>query len=137
MKKTIIATLLALSALLSAGTYVCAYGGGDIATPYYLYTASVTSTLITSGTTVTCESTITCDSTVTRIYGTQYLEKKNGDKWDYVNSWSDSTSKNYLTMSNTEYDLDEGTYHLRTTFTVYSGSSSETIEKTSKEKTVS
>lgn len=137
MKKTIIATLLALSALLSVGTYVCAYGGGDIATPYYLYTASVTSTLITSGTTATCESTITCDSTVTRIYATQYLEKKNGSKWDYVNSWSTSTSKTYLTMSNTEYDLEDGTYHLRTSYTVYSGTSSETIEKTSKEKTVS
>lgn len=137
MKKTIIATLLALSALLSAGTYVCAYGGGDIATPYYLYTVSVTSTLITSGTTATCESTITCDSTVTQIYATQYLEKKNGSKWDYVNSWSTSTSKTYLTMSNTEYDLEDGTYHLRTSYTVYSGTSSETIEKTSKEKTVS
>lgn len=76
MKKTIIATLLALSALLSAGTYVCAYGGGDIASPYYLYTYTVKITLTISGTTAYCESSITCDSTVNRIYGTQYLERK-------------------------------------------------------------
>lgn len=136
MKKSIIAILLALSVLFSTGISVCAYGGGNTASPYYLYTGSVESTLIISSKTAYCESTITGDSTVTKIYATQYLEKKNGDKWDYVDSWSDSVNGNSLTMNNSKDNLDSGTYHVKTVATVYSGSKSEPVVKTSKEVTI-
>ena len=136
MKKSIIAILLALSVLLSAGISVCAYSGENTVSPYDLYTYSVKSTLIISGKTAYCESVIKGDRTVTQIYATQYLEKKNGDKWETVDSWSDSTNGNSLTMSNSKDNLDRGTYHVRTVGTVYSGSKSEPVEDTSKEVTI-
>lgn len=78
------------------------------------------------------------DSTVTQIDGVQYLEKKNGDKWETVSNgtWSDSSSRNSLTMSNSKDNIGSGTFRVRVVFTVYSGSSSEIVEKISKEKTV-
>lgn len=133
--KKFLCVLLTISMAMAALMFI----GGKVnaVEARYAHTTSVTSMLTISNRTATCISTAQGDSTVTSIYGTQYLEKKNGDKWDYVNSWSAHTSSNHLVMNNTEYDLEDGTYHLRTSFTVYSGSSSETIEKTSSEKTVS
>ncbi len=136
MKRTIIAILLALSVLFSAGIPVCAYGWENIASPYYLYTYSVKSTLVISGNTAYCKSEIKGDRTVTKIYATQYLEKKNGDKWDIVDYWNDSADGNSLSMSNSKDNLGNGTYHVRTVATVYSGSKSEPVEDTSKEVTI-
>ena len=104
----------------------------------YAHTTSVTSTLTISNGTAYCKSTAQGDSTVTQIDGVQYLEKKNGDKWETVSNgtWSDSSSRNSLTMSNSKDNIGSGTYRVRTVFTVYSGSSSEVVEKISKEKTV-
>ncbi len=136
MKKTIIAILLALSVLLLAGISVCAYGGNNTISPYYLYTGSVKSTLIISGKTAYCESVIKGDRTVTQIYAMQYLEKKNGNKWEIVGSWSDSVNGNSLTMSNSKDNLGSGTYRVRTVATVYSGTKSEPVSDTSKEVTI-
>lgn len=136
MKKAVIAILLVLSVLFSAGISVSAYGGGNTASPYYLYTGYVKSTLIISGNTAYCKSEIKGDSTVTKIYATQYLEKKNGDKWDIVDYWNDSTDGNSLSMSNSKDNLGSGTYRVRIVATVYSGSKSEPIRDTSKEVTI-
>lgn len=54
------------------------------------------------------------------------------DKWDIVASWSDSSSRNSLNMSNSKDNVGSGTFRVRTVFTVYSGSSSEVVEKISK-----
>ena len=136
MKKTVIAILLALSVLFSTGISVYAYDVGNTVSPYYLYTYSVKSTLIISGNTAYCKSEIKGDSTVTQIYATQYLEKKNGDKWDIIDYWSDSVNGKSLSMSNSKDNLDSGTYRVRTVGTVYSGSKSEPVEKTSNEVTI-
>lgn len=136
MKKSIIAILLALSVLFSTGISVYAYDGENTVSPYYLYTYSVKSTLVISGNTAYCESKITGDSTVTQIYATQYLEKKNGNKWEIVASWSDSVNGSSLAMNNSKDNLDSGTYHVRTVATVYSSSKSEPVVKTSKEVTI-
>ncbi len=90
MKKPIIAILLVLSVLFSTGISVYAYGGENTASPYYLYTGSVKSTLIISSKTAYCESVITGDRTVTQMYAAQFLEKKNGYKWETVYSGSKS-----------------------------------------------
>lgn len=50
--------------------------------------------------------------------------------------WSDSNNARFLTMSNSKSNLTSGTYRLRTVFTVYSGTSYETVEKVSSEVTV-
>ena len=138
MKKPVIAILLALSVLFSTGISVYAYGGENAVSPYYLYTYSVKSTLIISGKTAYCESSIKGDNTVTQIYATQYLEKKNGDKWEVVSNcaWSDSVKGKSLSMSNSKDNLNSGTYRVRTVGTVYSGSKSEPVEDISKEVTI-
>lgn len=136
MKRKAIAMLLALSALFSIGSSVCAYNGENLASPYYLYTSSVESTLTVVSDTAYCKSKIKGDNTVTQIYATLYLEKKNGSKWDYVDSWSDSVKEKSLTISDSCGNLGSGTYRVRTVGTVYSGSKSEPINDTSKEVTV-
>ncbi|MDE7293248.1 MAG: hypothetical protein K2N72_02365 [Oscillospiraceae bacterium] len=104
----------------------------------YIYATSATSTLTKQNSSVTCTSTAQGNSTVTKIAATQYLEKKDGDNWEVVKGckWSSSTESAYLYASNSKSSLGSGTYRLRTVFTVYSGTSSETIEKTSSEVTI-
>lgn len=138
MKRKVIAILLAISALFSVGTSVYAYGGENVASPFYLYASSVESYLTISSYTAYCESTITGDSTVTQIYATLYLEKKNGGKWEVVRNctWSDSIKGKSLTISKSKDNLDSGTYRVKIVGTVYSGSKSEPVEDTSKEVTI-
>ena len=124
------AVIIALSSL--CGITVC---GAEMR---YAYTVSVSSKLSISNQKATCISTASGNSTVTKITAVQYLEKKSGSKWYSVNDepWSDSSSSNSLTFSNSKSSLSSGTYRLRTVFTVYSGSDSETVEKISKEVTI-
>ncbi|MCM1062684.1 MAG: hypothetical protein NC177_17055 [Ruminococcus flavefaciens] len=131
MKKRLFALLtISMALLMFLGVTVCAVEAR------YAHTTSVTSNLTISNGTAYCKSSAQGDSTVTQIDGIQYLEKKNGDDWNIVDSWSDSAKGNYLTMSNSKDNIGSGTFRVRTVFTVYSGSSSEVVEKISKEKTV-
>ena len=113
MKKSLsffMAIVMALSSL--CGITVC---GAEMR---YAYTISVSSRLSISSQTATCIST--------------------GSKWYSVTDepWSASANNYTLTVSNSKSSLSSGTYRLRTVFTVYSGSDSETIEKISKEVTI-
>lgn len=133
MKKRLCVLLtISMALLMFLGVTVCAVEAR------YAYTTSVTSTLTILNGTAYCKSSAKGNSTVTQIDGIQYLEKKNGDKWETVNNgtWSDSSSRNSLTMSNSKDNIGSGTFRVRTVFTVYSGSSSEVVEKISTEKTV-
>ena len=138
MKRKVIAILLAVTALFSMGISVYAYNGENTASPYYLYATTVESSLTIINGTAYCKSVIKGDSTVTQIYATQYLEKKNSDKWEVVNNctWSDSVKGKSLTISNSKDNLGSGTYRVRTVGTVYSGSKSEPVSDTSKEVTI-
>lgn len=104
----------------------------------FAYVTSVTSTLTISSNTAYCVSVAKGNSTVTKIEGTQFLEKKNGSKWETVGEceWDDSSNRNSLTMSNSKSSLGSGTYRVRAVFTVYCGSDSEEVEKISKEETI-
>ncbi len=127
MKKRLFALLtISVSLLMVLGVTVCAVEAR------YAYTTSVTSTLNISNGTAYCKSSAKGNSTVTQIDGIQYLEKKNGDKWEVVDSWNDSSSRNSLNMNNSKDNIGSGTFRVRTVFTVYSGSSSEVVEKISK-----
>ncbi|MCM1577200.1 MAG: hypothetical protein NC078_00175 [Ruminococcus sp.] len=133
MKKVLCTLFIAvITVSMLCGISVCAVQAR------YAYATSVTSTLTKSGSKLTCTSTCRGISTVTKITAVQYLEKKNGSNWDTVKdgTWSGSADSSYLYMSNSKSSLDSGTYRLRTVFTVYSGTSSETIEKTSSEVTI-
>ena len=124
MKRRLFALLtISMALLMFLGVTVCAVEAR------YAHTTSVTSTLNIYNGNAYCKSTAQGDSTVTQIDGIQYLEKQNGKNWDVVDSWSDSSKSNSLTMNNSKDNIGSGTYRVRTVFTVYSGSSSEVVEK--------
>lgn len=104
----------------------------------YAYTTSATSTLNILNGTAYCSSTAKGNSIVKQIDGIQYLEKKNGSKWEVVSNgtWSDSAKSNFLPMNNSKDNLTSGTYRVRTVFTVYSENNSEKAEPLSKEVTI-
>lgn len=138
MLKKIISILLTLTVVISFGLPVSAAYNNNGVSPCYLYTGDVSCSLMISNGTATCSSDLTGSLTVTSITGQQYLEKKNGTKWESVDndSWSDATTSYYLKMYNTKSGLGSGTYRVRAVFTVYCGSNSEVVEKTSKEVTI-
>ena len=133
MKKRILSILPVLVTL-------CVFCGITVSAvePRYVYTTSLASYLTISNSKASCISTVSANSTVTKISATQYLQKKNGSSWSTVSNgtWSDSSSCNSLTMSNSKSSLSTGTYRLKTVIKVYSGSDYETITKYSSEKTV-
>lgn len=57
-----------------------------------------------------------------------YLEKYNNGKWPVAGNWSKSKDGNILTFSKTA-SVTKGLYRVRTVFTVYSGTKSETITR--------
>ncbi len=106
--------------------------------PAYSYARDCSSTLSISGTTVTCESSVTgYYNETTKIVINQTLQKKNssGD-WNDVCSWSNTINSFKGSVTNTKSSLSNGTYRLKTVFTVYAENSNETIYSYSLEKTI-
>lgn len=138
MLKRIISILLSLTAIFSFGLPASAARGNNEISPNYLYTLSGSSSLYISNGTASCYSQLTgISSKTTKVVGYQYLEKKNGKKWETVSggTWNDTSNGFMLTLDNTKESLGSGTYRVRAVFTVYSGTKYETVEKTSKEVT--
>ncbi|MBP1547758.1 MAG: hypothetical protein J6A37_14325 [Oscillospiraceae bacterium] len=135
MKKRL-SILLLVAMVLSMVCGITAYA----IEPRYVYTGSVISsiTISDSSSTAYCKGTAKGDSTVTRIEATQYLEKKSGTTWSTVSgcTWSDSSNRNSLTISNSKSNLSSGTYRVRTVFKVYCGNTYEIAEATSEEATI-
>ncbi len=108
----------------------------------YSYTAAVSCSLTISNKTAYCDSTAVGMNGVTKILATQYLEKKmtftGYSYWETVSggTWSNTVNGYDIEMINSKSSLTSGTYRLRTVFTVYSGTSYETVEKISAEKTI-
>lgn len=107
-------------------------------TPTYSYTSSCSSELSISAKTATCKSSITgYYNKTTEIAVKQYLQKKNSsDKWEDVCSWNDTINSFKGSVTNTKSSLSSGTYRLKTVFTVYAGTASETVYAYSNEKTI-
>ncbi len=110
------------------------------ATPYYLLATNNYAKLAISGTTASCESGATGLPSVTKIVVVQTLEKH----WAFGlffgvdgASWTKTVNSNSATAINKKYNLGSGTYRLKTEFTLYSGTKSETITAYSPEKTIS
>ena len=139
MLKRIISILLSLTVIFSFGVPVSAARSNNEISPNYLYTLSGSSSLYISNGTASCYSQLTgISSKTTKVVGYQYLEKKNGNKWETVSggTWNDTSNGFMLTLDNTKESLGSGTYRVRAVFTVYSGTKYETVEKTSKEVTI-
>lgn len=140
--KKIISCLVALLICCSVG-YIspsaAVIPGGDIATPQYSYTNSITTSFgITSGK-ASCMTTIYgISGTTSKIVVTQHLQKKNGNSWDNedVMTWTDTVENWYAYISHSYTITESGTYRLYSEATVYSGSKSEVVDITSSEKTV-
>lgn len=134
IKKITAAFLTAVISVLVLCTVVSANG----LSLYTTYLSNCSSTLTISDTTATCTSKATgYYGETTKIAISQTLQKKNssGD-WEYVDSWSETDQGYKGSATNYAYNLSSGTYRLKSVFTVYAGSDSETVEKCSFEKTV-
>ena len=137
MFSTVIAIIISTICLLCWSSSA-AYIPPD--TPQYSYTKYCSSELTISGTTATCTSNATgYVNETTKIIFNQTLQKQNSS-----GSWSDVTSASWTktvyyykgSATNTKSSLASGTYRLKTVFTVYAGSSYETITKYSSEKVI-
>lgn len=106
--------------------------------PSYSYTNNCNVDLSISNRTANCESTITgYYNTTTSIVISQTLQKRNSNNaWEYIDSWSITINNFKGSLTNTKSSLSNGTYRLKTVFTVYAGSSYETITKYSVLKTI-
>lgn len=95
----------------------------------YSYTSSVSSNISISSKTATCNSIVTgIIGTTTKIVITQRLQKKNGDSWSKVQSWTKTVNSYSASFTNKKESLASGTYRTRTIAKVYKGSAYETIK---------
>ncbi len=96
--------------------------------PAFVYTQDILSKISISSKTATCKSTVLgVPGTATKIVITQYLQKKNGDSWSNVQSWSKTYDNMSAVFTNTKASLSSGTYRTKTNAKVYSGTKYETI----------
>lgn len=134
-------TSLLCALVLSISFGVCNTANAAVVTPdapAYSYTNECNSYLSVSGTTATCESYATGYYNKTdKVVIKQILQKKTSSvSWEDVCSWTTTVYSFHGSAINNKYSLSSGTYRLKTVFTVYAGTSYETITKYSKEKTI-
>ncbi|MBR4022311.1 MAG: hypothetical protein IKI94_06910 [Ruminococcus sp.] len=132
--------------LLCAFTIIGSFNVTDCSTaavvqpvaPAYSYTSNCTSTLLLSGSTLTCDSYIEGYYNITdKIVVYQYLQRKNAsNEWVTIYSWYNVINNHIGSVINYRYSVASGSYRLKTTFDVYSGTNYETITKYSKTKTI-
>jgi len=103
----------------------------------YMYTQAISSTLSISGNTATCVSqVIGKPGQVTLITITQYLQKRIGNSWTSIKTWSKTFSTTTASFVNTESGLGSGTYRVFTLAEVDSGSSYEFVTAYSTVRTI-
>ena len=133
MKKLIAASVAALLMTVSSVNTVlipanAAVVEDNLVAPCYSYTESVTSSISISGTTATMTSRVSGGSSVTKVYITQYLQKKSGSSWSQVGAGHTGVYYSTdATMQNKVTSLSSGTYRVKTVFKVFSGTSYETV----------
>lgn len=131
---------LALTIIMTLGcvalTASAAVVEDSTVSPMSLYTSNVTSNLTISSKTATCKSIVSGKSAVTKIVITQRLQKKSGDSWTNVQSWTKTTNSGYSSFMNTKSSLASGTYRVRTIAKVYSGTAYETTRVNSSTCTI-
>lgn len=130
--KKILAVILAMVTMLSCSTGVFVLSEEksvkEEAGLFYLYTSKVTSNISISSKTATCKSVVTgIIGTTTKIVITQRLQKKSGDTWTNVQSWTKTVNGYTTSFTNSKSSLASGTYRTRTVAKVYKGTAYETI----------
>ena len=122
---TVVLLLTTMTAGLSAQAAAIDNGESEIM-PCYTYTSEHSSVIGLNGSTATCESYVSGYSNVTKITMKMTLQKKTVLWWSEVTSWSTTVNSDYALLTKTK-SLGSGTYRIKMTATVYSGSSSENI----------
>ncbi len=133
MKKLVSLLCASLLCLPGSSMYVSAEGNetpaDDPVISEYIYTDSISSSLtITPSGSATGTSEVDGNSSlVTQITTHQYLQKKNGSKWDTIDSWTNIRYTWHTSCSFPYTITTAGTYRIRTEADVYCGSSYETV----------
>lgn len=93
-------------------------GNIDIVEPAYAIANNPVSRVTISGTTATCYSSTRGNATTISI--TQTLQVKKTTVWSNVKNatWTKTVNANSITMRNFKYDLDSGTYRLKSEYTL-------------------
>lgn len=134
MKKIISLALLVVMIATFGATQAFAATNDDISL-MYVNTTSISSTLSISSKTAQCKSSVIGNSNCTKIVVTQKLQKKSGDSWVKVETWTKTFNGKVANYANSKGSLASGTYRVRTVAKVYNGSSYETVTKNSATKT--
>ncbi len=139
MFKRIISLLCAFTIISSFNMIECVSAAVvQPVAPAYSYTYECSSELSVSGTTLTCTSYLAGYYNITdKIVVYQYLQRKNAsNEWVTIYSWYNVINNHIGSVINYRYSVASGSYRLKTTFDVYSGTNYETITKYSKTKTI-
>lgn len=109
---------------------------GSIVSPCYLYTDRAYSNLTIYQGDASCKSTVYgISGTTTKIVVTQTLQKKDGNSWTKVKSWSKTFNTWYCSYPNSYSLTERGTYRVKTVAKVYKGTAYETVTTYSTEVT--
>ncbi len=93
-------------------------GNIDFVDPAYVIANNPVSRVTISGTTATCYSSTRGNATTISI--TQTLQVKKTTVWSNVKdaTWTKTVNANSITMRNFKYNLDSGTYRLKSEYTL-------------------
>ncbi len=92
-------------------------------------TMSAKTAISKSGTTATVTASVRANSSVTKITTKMELQKKGGSSYSTVKTWSSTVNSSSASLKKTAVVSKSSTYRVKTTFTVYTGTTSETIVK--------
>lgn len=96
--------------------------------PRYSYTRSTTTDIYVSNGMIACHGEVEgYPGTATKVTITLYLQKKTLFWWSEEEEWSTSYNRYYGSFTGKVTLPESGTYRTKAVYTVYSGSSSETI----------
>lgn len=102
--------------------------------PKYAYISKCSTLLNVSNNQASCKVSVNGYSgTTTKIQITMTLQKKSGASWDPQNTWSKTINGYIGSLSGSTY-VGYGTYRVKASVVVYSGTKSETIISYSPEK---
>ena len=134
MSKKIVCLIMSLVIIISLCSFSDDSSGNNLR---YSYTNNCSSWLYISGLNGECISYLLGYSGITtKIVVKQYLQVRDGNRWRTSQSWSKTYYSYHASFVNDRTLYSGNTYRVYTEFTVYSGSSHETVTAYSTTHTV-
>lgn len=140
-KRKVVATIIcglvltSIPAVSLAETANLSFSNNEVA-PCFEYIESYQNKLSISGTTASVNCYLYGNyALATKVKIDCELQEKNGSSWYYVNSWTAESQSDYVSLNKIHSVTDGKTYRLKTTFTVWNGSTEESTTYYSSEKT--